>query len=108
MRKALLDMHFDKDVVFADEGYVTRRWPMTASNTGPIELFGIPPTGRPVTMGGQEIFKVTDGKLAEAWHCEDIPTMLQQLRLGLPPTFVMKASARRSASQYRREQRHRD
>src|SRR5438876_1028764 len=32
------------------------RWTMTGTNTGPFDLFGLPPTGRPVTMTGQEIF----------------------------------------------------
>ena len=105
IRKAFPDMHFSLDVVFADDQYVTGRWTMTATNTGPFDLFGIPPTGRPIAMGGQEIFKVRDGRLAEVWHCEDTPSMLQQLRLGPPPAFIMRASARRSARRYRREQR---
>ncbi|CAM3898485.1 ester cyclase [Smaragdicoccus niigatensis] len=98
-------MTFVADVVFADDEHVTGRWTMTATNTGPLKLFGIPPTGRPVTMGGQEIFKVRDGRLAEVWHSEDVPSMLEQLKLGPPPPLILKASAYLSALLFRREQR---
>jgi SnoaL-like polyketide cyclase len=77
---------------------------MTASNTGPFELFGLPPTGRPVTMTGQEIFLVRDGKFAEVWHQEDVGAMLSALGLE-PPPFLMRLAAKRSARQYRRHQR---
>ena len=36
------------------------------TNTGTFELFGIPPTGRPVTMTGQEIFSAEGGKFAKS------------------------------------------
>jgi hypothetical protein len=77
---------------------------MTGTNTGPFELSGLPPTGRPVTMTGQEIFRVADGKLAELWHQEDVPGMLSQLGLE-PPPAMMRLAARRSARRYRRESR---
>jgi len=105
IRAAFPDMHFTIDVVFADNDYVTGRWTMTGTHTGTFELLGIPPTGRPVRMGGQEIFRVVDGKLAEVWHCEDVPSMLEQLKLGPPPKLILRATARRSARRYRREQR---
>jgi predicted ester cyclase len=46
---------------------------MTGTNTGTFDLFGLPPTGRPVTMTGQEIFRADGGRLAEVWHQEDAP-----------------------------------
>jgi len=95
IRTAFPDMHFELDVVFADDEHVTGRWTMTGTHTGPFGPMGIPATGRPVTMGGQEIFRVRDGRFSEVWHSEDVPGMLEQLRLGPPPTFVMKAAARR-------------
>ncbi len=82
IRTAFPDMHFEIDVVFADDEHVTGRWTMTGTHTGPFEPLGIPPTGWPVKMGGQEIFRIRDGKLAEVWHCEDVAAMLEQLKLG--------------------------
>ncbi len=105
IRTAFPDMHFTIDVVFADDEYVTGRWTMTGTHTGTFTPMDVPATGRPLTIGGQEIWRVRDGRLSEVWHMEDIPAMLEQLRLGPPPKFIIKASARRSARQYRREQR---
>lgn len=104
IRTAFPDAAFQADVVIADGDYVTGRWTMTATNTGPFELFGLPPTGRPVTMTGQEIFRVRDGKFAEVWHQEDVGGMLTALGLE-PPPFMMRLAAKRSARQYRRHQR---
>jgi len=102
IRKAFPDATFTADVVISDGEYVTGRWTMTGTNTGPFDLFGLPPTGRPVTMTGQEIFHVQDGKFAEVWHQEDIGAMLTALGLQ-PPRVVMRLAARRSARKYRRQ-----
>jgi predicted ester cyclase len=104
VRTAFPDAAFQADVVVADGDYVIGRWTMTATNTGPFELFGLPPTGRPVTMTGQEIFRVRDGKFAEVWHQEDVGAMLNALGLE-PPPFLMRLAAKRSARQYRRQKR---
>ena len=104
VRTAFPDLRFELDIAFSNGEYVTGRWTMTGTNTGPFEMFGLPPTGRPVTMTGQEIFRVRDGKFVEVWHQEDVPTMLSNLALD-PPPFVMRMAAKRSARLYRREQR---
>lgn len=106
VRTAFPDLEFRADVVFASGDLVTGRWTMTGTNTGVMELFGIPPTGRPVTMTGQEIFRVRDGKFVEVWHAEDIGSMLSQLGLD-PPKAMMRMAAKRSAKKYRKEQRAR-
>jgi predicted ester cyclase len=101
VRKAFPDLSFTADVVMSDGQFVAGRWTMTGTNTGTFDLFGLPPTGRPVTMTGQEIFRAEGGKLAESWHQEDVPGMLQQLGLE-PPPAIMRLAARRSARRYRR------
>jgi predicted ester cyclase len=102
VRKAFPDLRFAADVVISDGEFVVGRWTMTGTNTGSVDLFGLPPTGRPVAMTGQEIFRAADGKLAEVWHQEDLPGMLRQLGLE-PPPALMRLAARRSARRYRRE-----
>jgi predicted ester cyclase len=101
IRRAFPDAAFEADVVISDGEYVIGRWTMSATNTGTFDLFGLPPTGRPVTMTGQEIFRVRDGRFAELWHQEDVGGMLTQLGLE-PPPFLMRLAARRSARQHRR------
>ena len=75
---------------------------MTGFNTGPFDLFGLPPTGRPVTMTGQEIFCVHDGRFVEVWHQEDEGGILNALGLE-PPPLMMRLAAKRSARKYRRQ-----
>lgn len=102
--KSFPDLKFHLDVVVTEEEYVTGRWTMTGTNTGVLDLFNLPPTGRPVVMTGQEIFRVADGRFAEVWHQEDIPGMLAQLGLEPPPVMI-RLAAKRSARRYRKERR---
>jgi predicted ester cyclase len=101
VRKAFPDLRFHADVVISDGEYVTGRWTMTGTNTGVFDLFDLPPTGRPITMTGQEIFRAEGGIFVEVWHQEDVPGMLNQLGLE-PPPFVMRLAAKRSARRYRK------
>ncbi len=102
IRKAFPDARFEADVVVSDGEYVIGRWTMTATNTGPFDLFGLPPTGRPVIMTGQEIFRVANGRFVEVWHQEDVGGMLHALGLE-PPPFMLRLAAKRSARKYRRQ-----
>lgn len=104
IRTAIPDCVFVLDVCFADGDLVTGRWTMTGTHTGPLEMMSLPPTGRPVTMSGQEIFRVRDGKLAEVWHAEDIGAFMRVLELE-PPAFALRMAAKRSARAYRKQQR---
>jgi len=102
VRRAFPDLRFTADVVISDGEFVSGRWTMTGTNTGVFDLYRLPPTGRPVTMTGQEIFRARDGKVAEVWHQEDAPGMLRQLGLE-PPPAIMRLAARCSARRYRRQ-----
>jgi len=104
VRKAFPDLKFDLDLVVSDGEHVAGRWTMTGTNTGVLDLFNLPPTGRPVVMTGQEIFRVADGRFVEVWHQEDLPGMLDQLGLR-PPRAMIRLAARRSARRYRRQPR---
>ena len=55
VRRAFPDLRFVPDLVVSDGEYVVGRWTMTGTNTGSIDLFGLPPTGRPVTMTGRGV-----------------------------------------------------
>ncbi len=71
VRRAFPDLRFTADVVVAEGQFVAGRWTMTGTNTGTFDLFGLPPTGRPVTMTGQEISG---------------PTVASSLRCGIKKT----------------------
>ncbi len=107
VRTAFPDAAFTLDVAFESGDLVTGRWTMSGTHTGPLALLGLPPTGRPVTMTGQEIFRAADGRFVEVWHQEDLPGLLTQLGLQ-PPAPMIRLAARRSAWQHRRAQRRLD
>ena len=102
VRTAFPDLVFHLDVVFEHGDLVTGRWTMSGTHTGPLELLGLPPTGRPVEMSGQEIFRAADGVFVEVWHLEDIGALMRGLDLE-PPRAMLKLAARRSARRYRRQ-----
>jgi steroid delta-isomerase-like uncharacterized protein len=102
VRTAFPDLRFTLDVAFEHDDLVTGRWTMTGTHTGPLELVGIPATGRPVEMSGQEIFRARDGKFVEVWHQEDIGALMRCLELQ-PPAPVMRLAAWVSARRYRRQ-----
>ena len=58
------------------------RLTMTGTHKG--EYAGIPPTGKYVTWTGILIFRITDGKVVEAWANNDALGFFQQLVV-IPP-----------------------
>jgi predicted ester cyclase len=102
VRTAFPDLHFTIDVAFEQNDLVTGRWTMTGTHTGPLELIGIPATGRPVEMSGQEIFRAHAGRFVEVWHQEDIGALMRGLDLQ-PPTVILRVAAWVSARRYRRQ-----
>lgn len=49
------------------------------------EFMGLPPTEKPITMTGIEIFRIENGKIAELWGEANILGLMQQL--GIFPAF---------------------
>jgi predicted ester cyclase len=104
VRKAFPDLRFTLDVAFEDGDVVTGRWTMTGTHSGALDLLGLPATGRPVTMSGQEIFRARDGLFSEVWHLEDVGALQRALDLE-PPKAMLRLAAARSARRYRRATR---
>ena len=42
------------------------RWTLTGTNTG--DMFGNPPTGKPMVITGFDLFRVSGGKIVEMWQ----------------------------------------
>lgn len=63
--------------VFGVNDRATFRWEMTATHTG--ELFGLPPTGRTITVNGISIIREEGGLIVEDWVTEDTAGMMRQL-----------------------------
>ena len=52
---------------------------MTWNGTQHGEWMGMPPSGKSMSIGVMDIFRVTDGKLVEHWGLMDSMKMMQQL-----------------------------
>ena len=65
----------EREVVADDRIAVQVSW--TATHKGPF--LNIPATGKTVFVPGTGIFRIVDGKIAEAWMLEDFLGIYQQL-----------------------------
>lgn len=73
------------DDVVAEGDKVAARWTFTADHTG--EFLGVPASGKRITVGGLEIDRIADGKVAEAWTQVDMASFLMQVGvLPMPPS----------------------
>ncbi len=66
IRTAFPKLHLTHDDTIAAGDKVVIRW--TARGTHQGELMGIAPTGKQVTITGSDIFRLSQGKLAEMWQ----------------------------------------
>src|SRR3954471_4897397 len=63
---AVPDRKLVNDDIFAKGDKVLVRWTLSGTNTGP--LFGNPPTGKPYVATGFDLFRISNGKIAEMWQ----------------------------------------
>jgi steroid delta-isomerase-like uncharacterized protein len=68
---------FTLEDVIAEGDRVVVRWKNHCTHVG--EFMGIPPTGKPYSIDGIDIYRLENGKMAEHWHVVDQLSMLQQI-----------------------------
>ena len=78
---AFPDWRFDLLRLAAEGDQVAAHMPYRGTFTRPI--LGVTPTGRPARVDEMVIFRIADGKIAEAWEVYDECGMWRQL--GVPP-----------------------
>ena len=76
-RTAFPDFRLSLEDLIAEGDKVVARWVTHGTHQG--ELMGIPPTGKPVTVTGIDLFRFAGGKIAEHWAEFDMMGMMQQL-----------------------------
>jgi steroid delta-isomerase-like uncharacterized protein len=76
-------LHISIEDVIAQGDKVAVR--ITWQGTHQGEFMGIPPTGKPVTVTGINLYRVANGKIVEEWWQEDILGLMQQLGVLPPP-----------------------
>jgi len=70
-------LHYIVDDRVVQEDKVAVRWTATGVHTG--EFFGVAPTGVSVTVSGNDIFRLVDGRFAESWVGSDLLGLFHQL-----------------------------
>lgn len=76
-RAAFPDQWWQIEDLIAEGDRVVARTTMRGTHLG--DFFGIPPTGRQVTLPGVHIMRIADGKIAEHWGSNDDLGMMRQL-----------------------------
>jgi steroid delta-isomerase-like uncharacterized protein len=88
VRASMPDYHVVAEDVIAEGDKVVTRWTGTGTNEGAYGT--IPPTGKQANLAGVTIYRLEDGKVAEAWWVYDSLGMMQQL--GIIPVMQTPAA----------------
>ncbi|MFJ9098103.1 ester cyclase [Streptomyces sp. NPDC102405] len=81
---AFTGMHLEPQRFLADGDTVVALFTNSGVNTGPF--MGMPATDKPAKWNGVGIYRIHDGKIAEATFVEDILAMLLQLGITSLPS----------------------
>jgi steroid delta-isomerase-like uncharacterized protein len=76
-RAGMLDLRVVIEDVIAEGDKVMMRYRIEGTHEG--ELFGVPPTGRRVSIESITVERVSGGKIREHWRVTDTLDMMQQL-----------------------------
>lgn len=71
------DLKVDLYEVLVDGDSVATRWAVTGTHQA--EFFGVPATGKQLTVEGMNFYHVDDGKITDVWTQFDGVSILQQL-----------------------------
>jgi steroid delta-isomerase-like uncharacterized protein len=77
VRTVFPDIHFTVEDMLVDGDKVIVRWTCRGTHRGVFR--GVAPTGKQVTFGGMNIYRIVAGKIVERWAYEDGLGLLQQL-----------------------------
>jgi predicted ester cyclase len=76
-RAAFPDLSITVEAQIAEGDLVCSRTTTRGTHRG--ELFGIPPTGRAVTMTGLTMVRMVDGRFLEGWVKNDVAGLMRQM-----------------------------
>ncbi len=76
-RSAIPDLRVVVEDMIAEGDKVAVRYTLEGTHEG--ELFGVPPTGRRLSIKSIAVERVSDGKIIEHWRVTDSLDMMQQL-----------------------------
>lgn len=77
LRSAIPDYHQEILDIFSANDRVAMRWVARGTHQG--ELLRAAPTGNAIEVNGINLYRVAEGKIAEAWQLTDLAGLLRQL-----------------------------
>jgi predicted ester cyclase len=77
LHTAFPDLRYTVDDILAEGDKVVVRGTLRGTHTG--SLFGLAPTGRPVTVTDIGVFRIAGGKIVEWWHQQDDLGLMTQI-----------------------------
>jgi predicted ester cyclase len=77
-RKAFPDSNVSYQELIVSDNTVIGRWSATGTHTGQLPAIEIP-TGKKIAISGITIYRLTKGKIVEAWEQLDLLGMWRQL-----------------------------
>jgi len=83
LRSAFPNLSWEYEAPIAESDKVAVRVIMHGTHQG--EFFGIPPTGKQVTVSGIHMLRIANGKLVEHWGNNDDLGLMQQIGVVPPP-----------------------
>ncbi len=77
VRSGFPNVHFTVEDVLAEGDRVVGRWTFRGTHQG--DFMGIPATDKSVSVMGIAIYRIVEGKIAEAWVAWDALGLMQQI-----------------------------
>ena len=77
VRGGFPNVHFHIEDLLAEEDRVVGRWTFRGTHRG--DFMGIAPSGKNVSVVGIAIYRIADGRIAEAWVAWDALGLMQQI-----------------------------
>lgn len=95
LRAAVPDARYEVDDLIGEGDRVVVRWRMLGTHTGPFN--GLAPSGRPITLKGIAIYRVSGGRLVERWVVSDLYGMLEESRASSRPAPIERNASRNAS-----------
>jgi steroid delta-isomerase-like uncharacterized protein len=77
MHAGIPDGYTTIEDMVAEGDEVAKRWTLRGTHSG--ELFGVPATGKEVSLPGMSIYRISGGKVTDIWWNTDSLGLLQQI-----------------------------
>jgi predicted ester cyclase len=78
LHSAFTDIALVNESPVVEGEMIAFRWVFSATHTG--NFYGMPATGKRVTIDGYDIMKIRDGKIVEAWVFQDTASLFAQFQ----------------------------